>query len=395
KWQESTDCRSEILCYLTEQVPQIYCLEEVPHPQEEEEKATDLLLQPLECFLFGEDPHVGLEKLQQDSASSHLCGRVFKEGETTYSCDCAIDPTCVLCTDCFQNSVHKGHRYKMHASSGGGFCDCGDLEAWKMGPCCPKHDPGATAAMETLQDADHVLEPGLLERAEKLFRVILHYITELLVWEEHDELPAELRPVHKDTYYCVLYNDEHHSYDHVIYALQRALQCDHREAHTHTALIDKEGRRAVKRGSLRSCLQVKEQIQTNSEQISSEPLRVEILHSAVMAHQSFALRLGSWLQKGFRQLFCQVALEPSQVAGQPSLISQLMLHDSKLYKARKVIHELIVCSLLMETKYKRLFAIEYTKQHYKQLQKDFIIDDHERSISITSLSVQIFTVPTL
>lgn len=34
-------------------------------------------------------------------------------------------------------------------------------------------------------------------------------------------------------------------------------------------------------------------------------------------------------------------------------------------------------------------------QHYKQLQKDFISDDHERSISITALSVQIFTVPTL
>ena len=34
-------------------------------------------------------------------------------------------------------------------------------------------------------------------------------------------------------------------------------------------------------------------------------------------------------------------------------------------------------------------------QYYKQLQKDFINDDHERSISITALSVQIFTVPTL
>ncbi|KAK6304458.1 hypothetical protein J4Q44_G00250440 [Coregonus suidteri] len=72
-----------------------------------------------------------------------------------------------------------------------------------------------------------------------------------------------------------------------------------------------------------------------------------------------------------------------------------MLHDARLYKgARKLIHELIFCSLLMETEYKRLFAMEFTK-HYKQLQKDFILDDHERSISITALSVQIFTVPTL
>ena len=29
--------------------------------------------------------------------------------------------------------------------------------------------------------------------------------------------------------------------------------------------------------------------------------------------------------------------------------------------ARKIVHELIFCSLLMETEYKRLFAIEFTK----------------------------------
>lgn len=38
----------------------------------------------------------------------------------------------------------------MHASSGGGFCDCGDVEAWKIGPCCSKHDPGAAISMVTV-----------------------------------------------------------------------------------------------------------------------------------------------------------------------------------------------------------------------------------------------------
>ncbi|KPP76647.1 E3 ubiquitin-protein ligase UBR1-like [Scleropages formosus] len=305
------DCGRELLRYLAEQVPRIYCLEAEPCPQEEE-LALSLLLQPLEYFLFGEDPHVSLEKLQQSGASSQLCGRVFKEGETTYSCR-------LLCLDLLQ----------MHTSSGGGFCDCGDLEAWKTGPCCIKHDQGSTSALKL--DSDCALEAGLQERAQKLFRVLLQYIADMLVWEENDILPAELQPsVKEDTYYCVLYNDEHHSYDHVIYTLRRAVSCSHKEANTHTSLIDKE-----------------------------------------------------------------VALEPSPTAGRASLISRLMLHDAKLYKgARKIIHELIVCSLLMETEYKRLFAIEFTK-HYKQLQKDFISDDHERSISVTALSVQIFTVPTL
>ncbi|KAM4624786.1 E3 ubiquitin-protein ligase UBR1 [Polymixia lowei] len=399
-WRDATDSCAELLRYLKEQVPQIYYLDTESNPQEEEELVQRCLLYPLECFLFGEDPQEGLEKLKQGSASSQLCGRVFKEGETVYSCrDCAIDPTCVLCMDCFQDSVHKGHRYKMHASSGGGFCDCGDVEAWKIGPCCSKHDPGAATAMVT---DECTLEPGLSERAEKLFRLLLRYATDLLVWEENFELSAELQPsVKENTYFCVLYNDEHHSYDHVIYTLQRSVKCNRTEAQTQTALIDKEGRWAVKRGSLLSCQQAKELIRFNSEHISLQPLRVEILHAAVMAHQSFALRLGSWFQQiigksvGFRQVFCKVALEPSREADHPCLISRLMLHDAKMYKgARKIVHELIFCSMLMETEFKRLFAIEFTK-HYKQLQKDFINDDHERSISITALSVQIFTVPTL
>ncbi|XP_076130884.1 E3 ubiquitin-protein ligase UBR1 [Alosa pseudoharengus] len=401
RWKEAPDSGTAILCHLMEQVPQVYCLEAEPRPKEEELLAQERLLLPLECFLFGEEPHVGLEKIQQrGGAASQLCGKVFKEGETVYSCrDCAIDPTCVLCMDCFQNSTHKGHRYKMHASSGGGFCDCGDLEAWKTGPCCSKHDSGASIPMETVECA---LETDLQQRVKLLYQVLLHYCTHLLVWEEGHELSAELQPrVKQNMYFCVLYNDEHHSYDHVIYTLQRSINCDHNEAQAHTALIDKEGRRAVKRGTLRTCQQAKDLIRSNSEHISLQPLRVEILHTAVMAHQSFALRLGVWFQQvigysvGLRQVFCQVALQPSSDGDKPSPICQLMLHDSRLYKgARKIIHELIFSSLLMETEYKKQFAIEFTKL-YQQLQKDFISDDHERNISITALSVQIFTVPTL
>uniref|UniRef100_A0AAV2JE81 E3 ubiquitin-protein ligase n=1 Tax=Knipowitschia caucasica TaxID=637954 RepID=A0AAV2JE81_KNICA len=399
EWHETADSRAELLRHLKELVPRIFCLKTELGTEDEEELVQNRLIYPLECFLFGEHPQEGLQKLQ-GSASSQLCGRVFKEGETVYSCrDCAIDPTCVLCMDCFQDSVHKSHRYKMHASSGGGFCDCGDVEAWKIGPYCSQHDPGTSTAMVT---DDCALEPMLYERAERLFRVLLRYVTDFLVWEEHFELPSELQSRMKENaYYCVLYNDEHHSYDHVIYTLQRSVSCDHNEAHTHTALIDKEGRRAVKRDTLQSCQQAKDLIRSNSEHISLQPLRVEILHAAVMAHQTFALRLGSWFQKiigysaGFRQAFCQVALEPSADTDTPCLISRLMLHDARMYKgARKIVHELIFCSMLMETDFKRLFAIEFTK-HYKQLQKDFIHDDHERSISITALSVQIFTVPTL
>uniref|UniRef100_A0A7N8X0Y5 E3 ubiquitin-protein ligase n=1 Tax=Mastacembelus armatus TaxID=205130 RepID=A0A7N8X0Y5_9TELE len=403
KTKIASDSRAEVLQYLKEQVPQIFCLKKELSPQEEEELTQSQLLHPLECFLFGEDPQQGLEKLKQGSTSSQLCGRVFKEGETVYSCrDCAIDPTCVLCMDCFQDSVHKSHRYKMHASAGGGFCDCGDVEAWKIGPYCSKHDPGAPTAMVTVSyiiEWEESCGRSLYERTEKLFRILLPYFTDFLVWEQNFELPAELQPQRTDNaHYCVLYNDEHHSYDQVIYTLQRSVNCDQAEAQTHTALIDKEVLFLHVSVNFNSFTAV---LQSNSEHISLQPLRVEIIHAAVMAHQTFALRLGAWFQKiisysaGFRQAFCQVALEPNTDRDRPCLISRLMLHDAMMYKgARKIVHELIFCTMLMETEFKRLFAIQFTK-HYKRLQKDFINDDHERSISITALSVQIFTVPTL
>lgn len=144
EWLEAADIRAELFQYLKEQVPQNFCLD--PDVGAEEDVFMQAnLLHPLECLLFGEDPRDGLEKLKQGCSSSQLCGRVFKEGETVYSCrsegsgfsprdtywfdicmfkwicfhylcrDCAIDPTCVMCMDCFQGSVHKSHRYKVGA----------------------------------------------------------------------------------------------------------------------------------------------------------------------------------------------------------------------------------------------------------------------------------------
>lgn len=36
----------------------------------------------------------------------------------------------------------------MTTSGGGGFCDCGDTEAWKEGPYCQKHELNTTETAE-------------------------------------------------------------------------------------------------------------------------------------------------------------------------------------------------------------------------------------------------------
>ncbi|PKU37038.1 hypothetical protein llap_12656 [Limosa lapponica baueri] len=204
---ERFNFQATFLQCLAKHVPNIYSAEMDPLLEKQEEMVQAAILYPLECYLFGEDPDIFLEKLQQ-SGTSQLCGKVFKGGETTYSCrDCAVDPTCVLCMDCFQNSIHKNHRYK--------------------------------------------------------------------------------------------------------------------------------GRRAVKAGNYTSCQEAKEEIKRHSENVSQRPLHVEVLHADVMAHQKFALRLGSWLNK-------------------------LMSYS----RARKVLHELIFSSFFMEMEYKKLFAVEFVKARH-------------------------------
>lgn len=32
--------------------------------------------------------------------------------------DCAVDPTCVLCMECFLGSIHREHRYRVSNAAG-------------------------------------------------------------------------------------------------------------------------------------------------------------------------------------------------------------------------------------------------------------------------------------
>lgn len=86
EWLKAADLKVELLQCLKEQVPHKFCLDPERSHEEEDVVMQMDLLHPLECFLFGEDPQEGLEKLKQGCSSSQLCGRVFKDGETVYSC---------------------------------------------------------------------------------------------------------------------------------------------------------------------------------------------------------------------------------------------------------------------------------------------------------------------
>ncbi|XP_045921228.1 E3 ubiquitin-protein ligase UBR2-like [Micropterus dolomieu] len=314
--------------------------------------------------------------------------------------ECAADPTCVLCMQCFLGSVHKEHRYRMTTSGGGGFCDCGDAEAWKKGPYCQKHTPAANNR-DAEEDPVAQLPADMVARGYSIFSIILKYAVDMLTWDQEDQLPAGLEPPERaDTYYCMLFNDEVHTYEQVIYTLQKAVNCSQKEAVSFATTVDRDGRKSVRYGDFQFCEQAKSVIVRNTSR-QSKPLRVEVMHSSVVAHQCFALRALSWLGQviqysdGLRRILCQVGLQRGPEGENSSLVDQLMLNDSKMWKgARNIYHQLLMNSLLMDLKYKKIFAIQFAK-NYRRLQTDFMEDDHERVVSVTSLSVQLFTVPTM
>uniref|UniRef100_A0A3B3CHS1 E3 ubiquitin-protein ligase n=1 Tax=Oryzias melastigma TaxID=30732 RepID=A0A3B3CHS1_ORYME len=396
-WWASADLQQELYHHLAAYVPRIFLGRGEGNSREEqkEELACQLLLlAPLEWLLLGEDPASGLALLQENNCPSALCGHVFKVGEPTYSCrECAADPTCVLCMQCFLESAHRQHRYRMTTSGGGGFCDCGDTEAWKNAPWCQKH-----ARVD-----------GHTEEVRKVFFIILKYAVDLLTWEQEDQLPAGLEPPYRaDTYFCVVFNDEVHTYEQVIYTLQKAVSCSHKEALSFATAVDREGRKSVRFGDFQFCEQAKSVIVVNSASLiqrnksrQSKPLRVQVMHSSVVAHQCFALKTLKWLGQiikysdGLRRILCQVGLQQGPEGENSSLVDRLMLNDSRMWKgARNIYHQLLMNSVLMDLKFKKIFAIQFAK-NYRSLQTDFLEDDHERVVSVTSLSVQLFTVPTV
>ena len=91
---------------------------------------------------------------------------------------------------------------------------------------------------------------------------------------------------------------------------------------------------------------------TRDIKVGIKPLKVKVIHSHVIAHQVFALRLVTWLDsvlahsEGFRTLFSRILTEQevgSNGRKQPSLLEGILKHDTVLWKqARSAVHHLLI-----------------------------------------------------
>lgn len=392
-------------------VPKIYKLEPTDNCLEwifNEKKAQEILYDPLEEFICNGNPSEVLKQLYQMDRPPSVCGKVFKNGEPTYCCrECGMDSTCVLCVDCFKQSAHKNHKYKMGISVGGGCCDCGDTEAWKKEPFCKIHLVG----IESKDTPSNKLPEDMAERARITFRAVLKYCYDLLSMEHSPSLPSDLC-VKKiadedsvsllgsnDTYCTVLFNDEMHTFDQVITTLTRVIKCSQRDAIEYVTNIDREGRAVVKCSGFQHCNELKIEIERFTSRHNNRPLKVLVEHSHVVSHQIFAMKLLGWLQQfishceDFRTIFSSVAL--NEKPPDTSIVKGILIRDHQLWKAARTCwHRLFISGMLTEYENKKALAIVFTN-NYGTVLKDFIRDDHDHSYSIASLSVQLFTVPTL
>lgn len=374
-----------------------------------EQKAQQTLFNTLEEFICNGNSMEIFRVLIQQNHPPSVCGRVFKMGEPTYNCrECGMDSTCVLCVDCFKRSPHKNHKYKMGTSYGGGCCDCGDKEAWKQDAYCRTHKLGLEKKHGDLPFFTEDME----KRTSLVFEYILRYARALLTLEHSPILPADLDSdeylmddlysIYKnqeDSFCTVLYNDETHTFDQVITTLTRFIKCPQRESIDYVTAIDREGRAVVKCAGFVQCKDLKEEIEKFTSRHGGKPLKTVVVHSHVIAHQIYALRLLTWMQnllgysERLRAVFSEVVLASTPSEG--CIVESILRKDTALWKsARLHWHKLFIAGMFIEYENKKAFAKVFTK-NYGAIMKDFINDDHDYSYSVTSLGVQIFTVPTL
>jgi len=138
-------------------------------------------------------------------------------------------------------------RYKFSTSSGGGYCDCGDVEAWKQDALCSVHQTAGSTEGSSLSPQKELLATWLLTN-------LLHYANDVLSNEY--AVSTNSIPIIRDAwgtldekvlnYSLIIYNDEIHTFEIVIHVLTRVFHMDKKHAADFTNKIHSEGRAIVR-----------------------------------------------------------------------------------------------------------------------------------------------------
>ncbi|KAL9652603.1 hypothetical protein ABK040_015566 [Willaertia magna] len=277
------------------------------------------------------------------STNRGVCGKSWVPGQICFKCrTCQKDPTCAICEECFKNGNHEGHDYAMVTSSSG-MCDCGDAESWDTNGFCCNHSGSRSDPIEHLtQEYKYLLE--CINKA--LFGddgVLIRYVK--LISNQYDALEND-----KEREDSFIYQKLNQNFSHILKSITEYLKvspCMKRLAYY----------------ELRKNCDLKEKETSSS-----------------------------------------------------SLVTVLDFYLKNHYKLSKIVKAnfyFLYSGLLTDLEFKVFFAEKFTL-YYSSITKDYITylkkkeesrsahlfdeeddEEEEEDIHITSLSVQMFTVPTI
>ena len=244
-----------------------------------------------------------------------ICGKVFLQGDIVWTCrQCAKDPTCVQCDQCFRKADHVGHEVYFHRASGGGSgcCDCGDEEAWcKTGNCLDHSHPSrdSNAPKDPLEGVPEELRKGTRAVMKGAMGVIVSYIISTVrgFAPYHANIFVEEAAIRIEPLVVRLHNDDVHSYDQVIAAL-RSYGLTIPASEEITKKVDKEGEAVVATESLSGAfklLQAHQQfVETAGLLVSYLPQSVTNLEPRIVSVFDWILSMGM-LSGGLRRILVE------------------------------------------------------------------------------------------
>jgi len=180
-----------------------------------------------------------------------------------------------------------------------------------------------------------------------------------------------------------------------------------------TTYVDKHGKAVIRVGNYQECANVSQNIESLTRINHATVLKSKVVPSYIVAHQWFVSKLLAWIpslfkvSSGFRAIFSEVVFRNrketnvvlkknnSAMMGPYPLCEAVLLNDVNSWKqVRGLWLSLIIDGLMKDYESKRDLATIFAN-NYTTIVGDYIVDDQERESSIMSLSVQIFTVPSL
>ncbi|KAF9383674.1 hypothetical protein CPC16_008821 [Podila verticillata] len=199
------------------------------------------------------------------SARGQACGHTFKLGEGVFRCrTCALDETCVFCLRCFHGTNHEGHDTSFSVNAGGGgCCDCGDSEAWKVDLDCIYHSAKNIPAGE-IEVMNLEYPPEVASSIRKTIATVLDFIIDTMTTSPENmngtreskeqiqrdavdagNIAGETTDLENMQYACILWNDEDHSFTEVIDRVSGATNMPSNYARKIAETVDTQGRAIV------------------------------------------------------------------------------------------------------------------------------------------------------